>query len=102
MSGWVFRLLFPGRTVVRILFGLEGLRQLKHGYDSNEYFVASVGRRSSVLKMKPTPPVPETVSTKRPRSAPRSSVLKRKVLMDDTMVLHGEYVLFPIPLWFHS
>lgn len=30
---------------------------------------------------------------KRTRSAPRSGAPKRKVLMDDTMVLHGEYVL---------
>lgn len=56
----------------------------------------SVGRKSSVFKMRPTPPAPEIVSMKRPRSAPRSSTLKRKVLMDDTMVLHGEYVLFPM------
>lgn len=54
----------------------------------------SVGRKSSVFKMRPTPPAPEIVSMKRSRSGPRSSTLKRKVLMDDTMVLHGEYVLF--------
>lgn len=58
------------------------------------YFViATVGRRSSVLKMKPTPPPPEMTSMKRPRSS-RVCASKRKVLMDDTMVLHGEYVLF--------
>lgn len=34
----------------------------------------------------------EVASTKRLRSAPRSSATKRKVLMDDPMVLHGEYV----------
>lgn len=54
----------------------------------------SVGRKSSVLKMKPTPPVREVASRKRARSAPQTNALKRKVLMDDTMVLHGEYVLF--------
>lgn len=43
--------------------------------------------------MKPTPP-PEVVSMKRPRTAIRSNASKRKVLMDDPMVLHGEYVLF--------
>lgn len=53
---------------------------------------ASVGRRSSVLKLKPTPPVPEMISTKRSRTAARGTASKRKVLMDDTMVLHGEYV----------
>lgn len=55
-------------------------------------FICSVGRRSSVLKVKPTPPPSEITSLKRHRS--RTSTLKRKVLMDDTMVLHGEYVHF--------
>ncbi|KAF5745842.1 putative cohesin subunit rad21 [Tripterygium wilfordii] len=51
-----------------------------------------VGRKSSVLKMKPTPLAPEVASMKRARSAPRASVLKRKVLMDDAMVLHGDII----------
>ncbi|KAK7295222.1 hypothetical protein RJT34_18127 [Clitoria ternatea] len=51
-----------------------------------------VGRRSSVLKIKPSPAVPEMVSTKRSRSAPRTSALKRKVHMDDMMVLHGDTI----------
>lgn len=51
-----------------------------------------VGRRSSVLKVKPTPPPTEITSLKRHRSAPRSSASKRKVLMDDTMVLHGDTI----------
>ncbi|CAK9162291.1 unnamed protein product [Ilex paraguariensis] len=52
-------------------------------------------RRSSVLKLKPTPLAgPEIMSMKRPRSAPRITASKRKVLTDDTMVLHGEYVPF--------
>ncbi|CAL0303267.1 unnamed protein product [Lupinus luteus] len=50
------------------------------------------GRRSSVLKLKPSPVAPEIVSMKRPRSAPRTSALKRKVLMDDMMVLHGDTI----------
>ncbi|PPR86243.1 hypothetical protein GOBAR_AA34448 [Gossypium barbadense] len=54
------------------------------------FFIASVGR-SSVFKMKPTPPL-EVASMKRARSAPRSSTIKRKVLMDDTMVLHGDTI----------
>ncbi|XVF41407.1 hypothetical protein PTKIN_Ptkin01aG0277500 [Pterospermum kingtungense] len=49
-----------------------------------------VGRKSSVFKMKPTPL--EVASMKRARSAPRPSALKRKVLMDDTMVLHGDTI----------
>ncbi|KAI3459095.1 hypothetical protein Pfo_015758 [Paulownia fortunei] len=51
-----------------------------------------VGRRSSVLKVKPTPPLSEVTSMKRTRSAPRSGAPKRKVLMDDTMVLHGDTI----------
>ncbi|CAB4316151.1 unnamed protein product [Prunus armeniaca] len=49
-----------------------------------------VGRRSSVLKMKPTPLAPDIICSKRSRTAVRSTASKRKVLMDDTMVLHGE------------
>ncbi|KAI9077996.1 hypothetical protein K1719_040125 [Acacia pycnantha] len=51
-----------------------------------------VGRRSSFLKVKPTPTASEVVSIKRPRMAPRTSALKRKVLTDDTMVLHGDII----------
>ncbi|XP_022149897.1 sister chromatid cohesion 1 protein 4 isoform X2 [Momordica charantia] len=51
-----------------------------------------VGRRSSVLKMKPSPPVHETISLKRPRSALRVGTSKKKVLMDDMMVLHGDTI----------
>ncbi|XP_028790285.1 sister chromatid cohesion 1 protein 4 isoform X2 [Neltuma alba] len=51
-----------------------------------------VGRRSSFLKVKPTPAASEVVSIKRPRLVPRTSALKRKVLTDDTMVLHGDII----------
>ncbi|KAG8380361.1 hypothetical protein BUALT_Bualt06G0007500 [Buddleja alternifolia] len=51
-----------------------------------------VGRKSSVLKVKPTPPVYEVTSVKRTRSAPRSGAPKRKMLMDDAMVLHGDTI----------
>lgn len=44
------------------------------------------------MKVKDTPQ--PDMSLKRHRSAPRASANKRKVLMDDTMVLHGEYVIF--------
>ncbi|CAH9077395.1 unnamed protein product [Cuscuta europaea] len=47
------------------------------------------GKRSSTLKFKPTPH--DKSSIKRRRVA-RSSILKRKVLMDDTMVLHGDTI----------
>ncbi|GKV29050.1 hypothetical protein SLEP1_g38022 [Rubroshorea leprosula] len=48
-----------------------------------------VGRKSSVWKMKPTP---EVASAKRAQSASRRSASKRKVLMDDAMVLHGDTI----------
>ncbi|KAH6821698.1 sister chromatid cohesion 1 protein 4 [Perilla frutescens var. hirtella] len=48
--------------------------------------------RSSVLKVKATPRPSEGASTKRTRSAPRTGAPKRKVPMDDTMVLHGDMI----------
>ncbi|XP_076892409.1 sister chromatid cohesion 1 protein 4-like isoform X2 [Bidens hawaiensis] len=51
-----------------------------------------VGRKSSILKMKPSPPV-ATQSTKRRRAtAPKTGVPKRKVVMDDNMFLHGDTI----------
>ncbi|KAK1421155.1 hypothetical protein QVD17_23291 [Tagetes erecta] len=50
-----------------------------------------VGRKSSILKVKPSPSV-VTPSTKRRRATPKTTVIKRKVLMDDTMVLHGDTI----------
>ncbi|KAH6821803.1 sister chromatid cohesion 1 protein 4 [Perilla frutescens var. hirtella] len=51
---------------------------------------SQIGRRSSILKVKPTPPPYEVTSMKRSRAAPQSGAPKRKVLMDETMVLYGE------------
>ncbi|KAL6545258.1 hypothetical protein OROGR_009132 [Orobanche gracilis] len=51
-----------------------------------------VGRKSSVLKVKPTPPFTEVTSMKRCCTLPRSAAPKRKVLMDDKMVLHGDTI----------
>ncbi|WCJ38920.1 sister chromatid cohesion 1 protein 4 [Euphorbia peplus] len=48
-----------------------------------------VGRNLSVLKIKPTPTVRPS---KRAKTASRPSALKRKVLMDDSMVLHGDTI----------
>ncbi|KAK9159416.1 hypothetical protein Syun_005757 [Stephania yunnanensis] len=50
-----------------------------------------VGRRSASLKMRSTPLLPEIPSCKRPRLNPRATP-KRKVLLDDTMVLHGDTI----------
>ncbi|KAL9267489.1 Sister chromatid cohesion 1 protein 4-like protein [Drosera capensis] len=49
------------------------------------------GKRSSVLRLKPTP-VQDVESTKRRRVTPRTTPYKRKVLMDDSMVLHGDTI----------
>ncbi|KEH23408.1 sister chromatid cohesion 1 protein [Medicago truncatula] len=51
-----------------------------------------VGRKSSAFKIKPSPAAREKPSTKRLRSTPRTSTVKRKVLMDDMMVLHGDTI----------
>ncbi|OMO82611.1 hypothetical protein COLO4_22916 [Corchorus olitorius] len=72
-------------------FGRPRSRRTAESVPDDDDLLSSilVGRRSSVFKMKPTPPL-EVVSMKRARSAPRPSASKRKVLMDDSMVLHGE------------
>ncbi|XWS58903.1 hypothetical protein CRYUN_Cryun08bG0074400 [Craigia yunnanensis] len=59
--------------------------------DDDDLLSSILVGRSSVFKMKPTPPL-EVASMKRARSAPRPSATKRKVLMDDTMVLHGDTI----------
>ncbi|KAF9613017.1 hypothetical protein IFM89_004871 [Coptis chinensis] len=46
----------------------------------------------SALVQRPTPPPTEIASRKQPRITPRASVVKRKVLLDDTMVLHGDTI----------
>ncbi|KAK6144932.1 hypothetical protein DH2020_021752 [Rehmannia glutinosa] len=58
--------------------------------DDDDLLSSILVGRSSVLKVKPTPRLSEATSIKRTRSAPRTGASKRKVLMDDTMVLHGD------------
>lgn len=74
-------------------FGVSKSRKTAESIPDDDDLLSSilVGRRSSALKMKPTPP-PEVVSMKRPRTAIRSNASKRKVLMDDPMVLHGDTI----------
>ncbi|KAL0403395.1 UNVERIFIED_CONTAM: Sister chromatid cohesion 1 protein 4 [Sesamum radiatum] len=60
--------------------------------DDDDLLSSILVGRSSVLKVKPTPRISEVTSTKRTRSAPRTGPPKRKVLMDDTMVLHGDMI----------
>ncbi|XP_039021721.1 LOW QUALITY PROTEIN: sister chromatid cohesion 1 protein 4-like [Hibiscus syriacus] len=57
--------------------------------DDDDLLSSILVGRSSLFKMKPTPP-----PMKRARSAPRSGATKRlrKVLVDDTMVLHGDTI----------
>ncbi|KAL6338456.1 hypothetical protein AAG906_020546 [Vitis piasezkii] len=74
-------------------FGVSKSRKTAESIPDDDDLLSSilVGRRSSALKMKPTPP-PEVASMKRPRTATRSNASKRKVLMDDPMVLHGDTI----------
>ncbi|KAI3837896.1 hypothetical protein MKW92_000140 [Papaver armeniacum] len=76
---------------------LTGDAQAKRSLDSvpdDDDLLSSilVGRKSSVFKMKPTPVQPEIPAPKRRRAAPRVGVPKRKVLIDDSMVLHGDLI----------
>ncbi|RWW20931.1 hypothetical protein GW17_00014936 [Ensete ventricosum] len=57
------------------------------------WFIFSVGKRTPLLRIGPTPPLPKATSLKRPRAMPRLGMLK-KVLLDDTTVLHAEYASF--------
>ncbi|KAK8568845.1 hypothetical protein V6N12_007382 [Hibiscus sabdariffa] len=59
--------------------------------DDDDLLSSILVGRSSVFKMKPTPPS-EVASLKRARPATKPSATKRKVLMDDTMVLHGDTI----------
>ncbi|CAM8888596.1 unnamed protein product [Rhodiola kirilowii] len=80
--------------------GKDRLKKSAESIPDDEDLLSSilVGRRSTILKLKPTPIQTEVVSMKRPRVTSRNITYKRKVLMDETMVLHGEYVPF---LLFH-
>ncbi|CAI0448477.1 unnamed protein product [Linum tenue] len=51
-----------------------------------------VGRKSSVLRLKPTPPASEMPTAKRSRPTSRLGAFKRKVVMDEMMVLHGDTI----------
>ncbi|KAJ0261033.1 Sister chromatid cohesion 1 protein 4 [Hirschfeldia incana] len=72
-----------------------GLIQSKRTADSvpddDDLLSSILVGKSSFLKMRSTP-VLEIATTKRPRAAPRSTATKRKVLMDDPMVLHGDVI----------
>ncbi|KAA3487115.1 sister chromatid cohesion 1 protein 4-like isoform X4 [Gossypium australe] len=59
--------------------------------DDDDLLSSILVGRSSVFKMKATPAL-EVASLKRARSAPRRSATKRKVLVDDSMVLHGDTI----------
>ncbi|KAK8660246.1 hypothetical protein V6N13_051179 [Hibiscus sabdariffa] len=74
-------------------FGRPQSQRTAESVPDDDDFLSSilVGRRSSVFKMKPTPQF-EVESMKRARSATKPRATKRKVLMDDTMVLHGDTI----------
>ncbi|KAK4787821.1 hypothetical protein SAY86_011654 [Trapa natans] len=75
-------------------FGLSRSKQTGVSIPDDDDLLSSilVGRRSSALKMKPTPAPLEIVTSKRPRIAQRASASKRKVHLDETMVLHGDMI----------
>ncbi|GMI63446.1 hypothetical protein HRI_000013900 [Hibiscus trionum] len=73
-------------------FGRPQLRRTADSVPDDDDLLSSIlVGRTSVFKMKPTPTL-EVASMKRARSAPRSGATKRKVLMDDTMVIHGDTI----------
>ncbi|XP_008788164.2 sister chromatid cohesion 1 protein 4-like [Phoenix dactylifera] len=51
-----------------------------------------VGKRTPVLRIGSTPPPPKAASLKRPRVTTRLAMPKRKVLLDDTTVLHADAI----------
>ncbi|XP_050204858.1 sister chromatid cohesion 1 protein 4 [Mercurialis annua] len=75
-------------------FGLSRSKRTVDSIPDDDDLLSSilVGRKSSVLKLKPTPSALEVPSMKRARLASRPSALKRKVLIDDSMVLHGDTI----------
>ncbi|XP_057961085.1 sister chromatid cohesion 1 protein 4 isoform X2 [Malania oleifera] len=75
-------------------FGLHQSKRIAETIPDDNDLLSSilVGRKSSVLKIKPTPPPLEVAPMKRPRSVPRVGAYKRKVLVDDSMVLHGDAI----------
>ncbi|CAM8881522.1 unnamed protein product [Rhodiola kirilowii] len=74
--------------------GKDRLKKSAESIPDDEDLLSSilVGRRSTILKLKPTPIQTEVVSMKRPRVTSRNITYKRKVLMDETMVLHGDTI----------
>ncbi|CAA3019601.1 sister chromatid cohesion 1 4-like isoform X1 [Olea europaea subsp. europaea] len=60
--------------------------------DDDDLLSSILVGKSSVLKMKPTPPLPELKSLKRAHFTPRTAAPKRKILMDNLMVLHGNVI----------
>ncbi|KAI6684322.1 hypothetical protein NL676_030235 [Syzygium grande] len=75
-------------------FGLDFSKRTVESIPDDDDLLSSilVGRRSSVLKMKPSPAATEVTLSKRQKTAQRASAYKRKVLLDDTMVLHGDAI----------
>ncbi|KAL9233533.1 hypothetical protein vseg_008517 [Gypsophila vaccaria] len=60
--------------------------------EDDDLLSSILGGRSTAFKLKSTPPVADSLPAKRQRSSVRPSAHKRKVLMDDSMVLHGDMI----------
>ncbi|URE18386.1 N terminus of Rad21 / Rec8 like protein [Musa troglodytarum] len=71
--------------------GRKPFRRSTESIPDDDDLLASilVGKRTPLLRIGPTPPLPKATSLKRPRAMPRLGMLK-KVLLDDTTVLHAE------------
>ncbi|XP_047324860.1 sister chromatid cohesion 1 protein 4-like [Impatiens glandulifera] len=72
----------------------EQSKRTKGSIPDDDDLLSSIlgGRIPSVLKMKPTPTPSELTLTKRPRTVARTTASKKRVLMDDSMVLHGDTI----------
>ncbi|KAG2333815.1 hypothetical protein Bca52824_004995 [Brassica carinata] len=97
MNYWEKRTFTESTITAESLNSVEsvGLIQSKRTADSvpddDDLLSSILVGKSSFLKMRSTP-VLEIATTKRSRAAPRSTATKRKVLMDDPMVLHGDVI----------
>ncbi|GAB2277147.1 hypothetical protein Dimus_011854 [Dionaea muscipula] len=85
-------LTFQSITSVESLAATQSKKSVEFIPDDDDLLSSIlVGRRSAVLGVKPTPPIQDVDFTKRRRVTPRTTA-KRKMLMDDTMVLHGDTI----------
>ncbi|CAL9060573.1 unnamed protein product [Musa banksii] len=73
--------------------GRKPFRRSTESIPDDDDLLASilVGKRTPLLRIGPTPPLPKATSLKRPRATPKLGMLK-KVLLDDITVLHADAI----------